>query len=176
MIAQSITEAGFGTPFSSFGTGLLIAILLRYPEIGSISCNQEEQVLNIKFPVKGPYPFDGLRETLLDAWAVFNQIERRSVKVCRIERTTQEVEILVLTRDLATLTFAEMNLSVQIIKAALGKQLIIEEPVLGEEDRIFQEDMIIQSLAAMRSRGAENSLTALREEGRVLVFGASGRL
>ncbi|MCL1852492.1 MAG: hypothetical protein FWF88_05595 [Peptococcaceae bacterium] len=171
MISQSITGTSFGTQFASFGTGLLIAILLRYPEIGSINCNQGEQVLNIKFLLKGSYPYEKLRETLMDAWAVFNQMERREVKVCRIDRRMEEVETLVLTRDLASLTFDEMNLSVQIIKSTLGKQLIIEEQVLGEEDKVFQEDMIVQSLAAMRARGAENSLTALRDGGRVLVFG-----
>ncbi|MCL1791217.1 MAG: hypothetical protein FWG40_07660 [Peptococcaceae bacterium] len=170
MISQSVTAMSFGSQFTSFGTGLLIAILLRYPEIGSINCNQDEQVLNIKFLVKGSYPYEKLEETLLDASAVFNQMERRNVKVCRIERRSEEVDMLVLTRDLASLTFDEMNLSVQIIKGMIGKQLISEEQILGEEDKVFQEDMIIQSLAAMRARGAENSLTALRDGGRVLVF------
>jgi len=166
------TGLGLVSRFGSFGTGLLTAILLRYPEIGSIGCEQDEQVLNMKFLVKGDYPYKKLKNTLLDAWTVFNHMEERSMQVFRIQQYAQELGILVLTRDLATVTFDEINLSIQIIKSMLGDKLIYEEESLGEEDMICQEDIIVQSLAVMRSRGPENSMTALREGGRVLVFNA----
>ncbi|MCL1916838.1 MAG: hypothetical protein FWG14_00755 [Peptococcaceae bacterium] len=171
-VTTGIAGMSLGAGFANFGTGLLTAILLRYPEIGAISCDQGSQVLNMKFLVKGEYPYDKLKETLLDAWVVFNQMEERSMQVSQIHRYTQELETLVLTRDLATLSFDEMNLSIQILRNILGKKLISDEEILDEEDLIYQEDMIIQSLAAIRSRGPENSLTALREGGRVLVFKA----
>jgi hypothetical protein len=167
-----VTGMGFASRFATFGSGLLTAILLRYPEIGSISCDQDELVLNMRFLVKGDYPFDKLEEILVDAWTVFNQMEGRSIEVFRIQRNTQELETLMLTRDLGSLTFDEINLSIQIIKNILGRKLISEEEILGEEDLIYQEDMIVQSLAAIRSKGPENSLTALRDGGRVLVFKA----
>jgi len=170
MPARSMSDFSFNSRFANFGSGLLISILLRYPEMGSIRCIQETQVLTMNFLVADKYDFEKLSTKLANALEVFHQIEGRKMKVFEIERSGQGIEKFILTRDLATLTLDEMNLAIEIIKDALGKDLIAEEDLLGEEDMLFQEEMILYTLAAVRSKGAENSLTALREDGQVLVF------
>ena len=37
--------------YLNYSTGLLVSILLRYPEVGTISCSQKQQALVLKFLV-----------------------------------------------------------------------------------------------------------------------------
>lgn len=52
----------------------------------------------------------------------------------------------------------------------MRKNLVQEESNLPEDDIIFQDEVINHMLAVLRSNGTEKSFTAVREEGKVLVF------
>ena len=58
----------------------------------------------------------------------------------------------------------------EIIKDELGDQLVTDENSLAEDEIILQEEVINHMLAAIRSNGTEKNITAVREDGRVLVF------
>lgn len=156
--------------YFNYSTGLLVSILLRYPEVGTISCSQEQQALVIKFLTEKNCKFELLKKKLIQALELFNKIEGRKMRLCQIEKHEQEVSLLVIKRDLDTITQSEMNLIVEIIKTELGKQLIIDETDLPEDEIVFQEEVINHMLSALRSNGTERSVTAVREDGRVLVF------
>ena len=156
--------------YLNYSTGLLVSILLRYPEVGTISCSQKQQALVLKFLVAKDCEYEGLKCKLTQALEMFHKIEGRKMKLLSIERYQRDLDLLVITRDLGSITQNEVNLIVEIIKKELGKQLIIDESSLLEEEIVFQEEVINHMLAAIRSNGTEKNITALREDGRVLVF------
>ena len=168
MVAMDVTNVD--SNYLNYSTGLLVSILLRYPEVGTISCCQKQQALVIKFLITKDCEYEGLKNKLTQALEMFHKIEGRKMKLLSIEKHEQELDLLVITRDLGSLTQNEMNLIVEMIKKDLGKQLIIDEESLVEDEMVFQEEMINHMLAAIRSNGTEKNITALRDEGRVLVF------
>lgn len=168
MAALDVTSMDSG--YLNYGTGLLVSILLRYPEVGTISCCQEQQALVLKFLVAKDCNFESLKNKLLLALEMFHKIEGRQMILCKFEKYEQELDLLVMSRDLRTITQNEMNLIVEMIKGELGNQLIADESELAEEEIILQEEIINHMLAALRSHGTERNITAVREDGRVLVF------
>jgi hypothetical protein len=168
MAALDVTD--IETNYLSYSTGLLVSILLRYPEVGTISCNKAQQALVLKFLTGKECAFDELKIKLTQALEMFHKIERRKMQLFSIEKHEQELNLLVITRDLQTITQNEMNLIVEIIKNELRDQLIIDENNLLEDEILLQEEVIGHMLAAIRTNGTEKSITAVREDGRVLVF------
>ncbi|NLO97817.1 MAG: hypothetical protein GX091_07090 [Peptococcaceae bacterium] len=169
MTAVEIADLNSG--YLTHGTGLLVSILLRYPEIGTISCCNEQQTLVLKFLISKEYDFEPLKNKLLLALELFNQFEGRKISVCSIEQhKQQEVDLLVITRDLKSITKNEINLIVEFLKSNIGKQLIVEQGNLSEEEILLQEDVINHMLTVIKANGTDKSFTALREDGRVLVF------
>jgi len=168
MAALDVTN--MDSNYLNYSTGLLVSILLRYPEVGTISCSQEDQSLVIKFLVAKECAFDKLKNKLTQALEMFHKIEGRKMNRLSIERYPQELDLIVITRDLRSMTQNEMNLIVEIMKSELGKQLIADENDLVEDEIQLQDEVINHMLAAIRSNGTEKNITAVREDGRVLVF------
>lgn len=167
---SSLDVTNIETNYLNYSTGLLVSILLRYPEVGTISCCQEQQALILKFLVVKECAFESLKEKLRQALEIFHKIEGRKMSLCTIEKCEQELDSIVISRDLHSITQKEMNLIVEIVKSELGKHLITDESDLPEEEIILQEDIINHTLAAIRSNGTEKNVIAVREDGRVLVF------
>ena len=168
MVAMDVTNVD--SNYLNYSTGLLVSILLRYPEVGTISCCQKQQALVLKFLVTKDCKYEELKDKLTQSLEMFHKIEGRKMQLFSIERQEQELDLLVITRDLGSITQNEMNLIVETIKNELEKQLIIDDNNLVEEEIIFQEEMINHMLAAIRSNGTEKNITAIRDDGRVLVF------
>lgn len=156
--------------YLNYSTGLLVSILLCYPEVVTISCNQEQQTMILKFLVVKECGFEALQNKLRQALELFHQIEGRKIQLLSIEKFEQELDLIVISRDLSSITHTEINLIVEIMKSELGAKLIADECSLPEEEVILQEEIIIHMMAAVRSNGTEKNITAVREDGRVLVF------
>ena len=156
--------------YYNHSTGLLVSILLRYPEIGTISCSKEAQTITFKFLISPNYNYELLKEKLKQALEIYHSFEGGKMEVCLIEKLEQEVNLLAITRDIVSLNFNEVNLIVEFLKNELKKDLIIDEIILLKDEVLFQEDVINHLLANIRINGTENNITAIREDGRVLVF------
>lgn len=170
MTALASNAPSFDSNYFNYGTGLLVSILLRYPEVGTIKCSQEQQTLVLKFLVTKECPFEQLKKELTEALELFHSIEGRKMNFLSIEKQEREFDIIVVVRDLRTITKSEINLIVEFIKTKSGKGLIIDEGELPEDEIIFQDEVINHMLAALRANGTDKSLTALRENGKVLVY------
>ncbi|RNC28989.1 MAG: hypothetical protein AWM53_00909 [Candidatus Dichloromethanomonas elyunquensis] len=168
MAALDVTE--MESNYLNYSTGLLVSILLRYPEIGTISCCKQQQTLILKFIMSKESNFESLQAQLIQALEIFHKIEGRKMKLCCIEKYEQELDLLIITRDLQSITQNEINLIVGILKSELGKNLIMEDNNLLEDEILLQEEVISYMLTAIRSQGTEKSITAVREDGKVLVF------
>jgi DNA-binding protein Fis len=159
-----------GNNYNNYSASLLVSAMLRYPEIGTMSCLQESQALVLKFIVSDYHNFKVLHEKLKQALDIYHKIEGREMNLFEIVLQESEPGILTIKRDIASMSQTEMNLLVEMIKMECGNSLIKEDAHLQEDDLFFQDEIINHMLAVLRSSGTEKSITAVREEGKVLVF------
>jgi len=157
----------------SDSVGLLVSILIRYPEVGTINVDQAEQLLKFTFflsndlPDLGEYPL-----CLADSLRLFNQLEGRECRVCSLDFQCEEgVVILEVKRDIETVTQNELNLLVDLLRQYFVDSLVSDQiDEVPEEEQLMQEEIIKHMLDNVRSNRLDKSVLALREEGRVLVF------
>lgn len=155
--------------------GLLISILVRYPEVATINFDPSRQILQFTFiasRVLEPAELDRLRETVLDSIAAFNLLENRQAAVSSIDcQVYEQLTMVEVRRDVRTLVQEEIALVVQLLRRHLDRDLVAETgESLVEEDLLIQEEIIEHMLENIKGSGEDKHLFAFREEGRVLVF------
>ena len=65
-------------------------------------------------------------------------------------------------------------MAIKIINSHYADKVVKEEEgETGEEDLLFQEEMIAHMLEELKEFPQKNELTGIREEGRVLIFNHS---
>jgi hypothetical protein len=155
--------------------GLLISILVRYPEVATVKYQPEERTLRFTFMVAGLVSEDEfstftgrLKESLL----TFAFVTGRRMRVCLLEKTEYNGFTLVeVYRDVESLSREEISLIASILAEDCGDRMVTEaqEPLL-EEDQLFQEELIEHMLDDIRQGQITKDLIGFRENGRVFVF------
>ena len=122
--------------------GLLISILVRYPEVGSTNFDPETRKLTLTFTISKILDNDSLKlfkNKLLSCINTFHFLQSRKPLLVDIKNSTYDkLTMLEVQRDVETITHNEINLIISLEN--------IKESTLGKK------------------------LFAFREEGRVLVF------
>lgn len=153
------------------GVGLLISILVRYPEVCSVRYQQQDHTLKFRFMLSIPENGEKLTKKLREALEVFHRFEGNTMQLCEVEQKLEErLSLLTITRDVGSMSQMEVGLIVDLVKAEWSKQLIFEEAELSEDELIFQEEVIGQILQSFRESSLDKGFIAVREEGRVLVY------
>lgn len=153
------------------GFGLLTSILMRYPEVGSVHYWRGQHALKFTFLVTQAHEVTHLQELLKPALELFHQFEGQRMKICDIAcRCDEDVCVITITRDVDSITQREVGLIVELLKVKYQHQLVYDEMCLPEDEKIYQEEMIIQLLNSIQSKDINKNVVALREEGKVLVF------
>ena len=155
--------------------GLLISILVRYPEVATINFDPEKQLLKFTFiysQVIKESEFNCIREELMNSIEVYNLLEKRNTSFISIEHQVfDNITLIEVERDVDTLAQEEITLIVELFRQNLDTNLVTEESEhLFEEDLIAQEEIIEHMLESIKSSTQDKYLFAFREEGRVLVF------
>ena len=153
------------------GVGLLISILLRYPEVGTVRYYQDQHALQFTFLTSLPCGEVKLDKTLPEALEVFHLLEEEAMTTCSVKMRWEEgIGTITVIRDVETMTLNEVGLIVEMVKRACGEHLFSEPVSLGEEEMQFQEEIISHMLDNLSGSDLTKNVTAVREEGRVLVF------
>lgn len=153
------------------GVGLLISILLRYAEVGSIYYWQEKHSLKFTFMILGDADISLIKKRLPAALEVFHSLEGKKMNCCEIEcRSDDRIHALTIIRDVESMTQSEVGLIVELIKREFNEQLVCDDMNLPEDELQFQEELIGHMLANMGNYDIDKNVIAVREEGRVLVF------
>ncbi len=155
--------------------GLLISILVRYPEVATINFDPEQQLLKFTFiysQVLGDNELDSLKEKVMDSVEVYSLLEGNETRLVAISHQVYDnLTLIEVQRDVGSLAQEEITLIVELFHQHLNNNLVTEENErLIEEDMIAQEEMIEHMLESIKSSTENKSLFAFREEGRVLVF------
>lgn len=157
--------------------GLLISILIRYPEVGSINYEPTDHLLKFTFMVGRIIADDewfSFRETTMNCVATLNFLEQQKPEVVSIDYSTYEgISIIEVKRDVATFRQDELVVITRMLEECFGQDILAEgddEPSLLEEDLLAQEELIGHMLENVKGAVPDKRLIAFREAGRVLVF------
>lgn len=157
--------------------GLLISILIRYPEVGSINYEPADHLLKFTFVVGRVIAADewiNFRETTMNCIAALNFLEQQEPEVVSIDYSCYEgISLIEVKRDVATFRQDELVVITRMLKECFGQDVLAEgddEHLLLEEDLLAQEELIGHMLENVKGAVPDKKLIAFREAGRVLVF------
>jgi len=155
--------------------GLLISILVRYPEVGTINFDPQSHELRLTFIMAGILDhndFTGFNQIITDSINIYHQLERIKPQVFSTEwHQNDQYTILDVKRDVDTLSRHEISFIVELFQTHFENSLIIDNnDDVWEEDLQIQEELIGHMLENLKNGMPDKKLIAYREEGKVLVF------
>ncbi len=155
--------------------GLLISILVRFPEVATINYEPQDQVLRFTFILTQPLGkkiTDQFKKRFRKSLEVYNLLKKRVPKIINLKYTPYDrLMILEIQRDLDSLSRNEISLIIAMVREMFEARLVSEnnDNVL-EEELLLQEELIDHMLESVRGTVPQRQLIAFREEGRVMVF------
>lgn len=155
--------------------GLLISILVRYPEVATINFDPQAKALQFTFMLTKALDetaLAGFNERVVKCLEIFNNLERRYPQEVGLHHSRfGQLASIEVRRDVETLSQGEIGLIISLLREEFGEILLAENSGdMLEEDLMLQEELIEHMLESMRGAANQKKLIAFREEGRVLVF------
>ncbi|MBP2654955.1 MAG: hypothetical protein H6Q73_2524 [Firmicutes bacterium] len=159
----------------SDGVNLLISILVRYPEIGTIKYDANNNTIKFTFMLSGIVSepdFAKAKRMVLDSIAAYHLLEGTRAEVNAVSLSAcVDVTVLTILRDVASLSKGEITLVIALLRDNCNDRLIADEnDAMQEEDLLVQEEVIDSMLENVKRQKNANGLIGIREDGRVLVF------
>lgn len=161
----------------SDGVSLLISILVRFPQIGTINYESKNRIMRLNFIIARPVPEQeqlDLAHNLAKHIKAYHFVMNQQPSFLKFSCAQQYEQFycLSLERDLSSLSKGELDIVINLLTEAFGDNLVVEdrESVDFMDEPGFPEDLIDSMMEAVRTQRAAKNLTAMRENGRVLVF------
>lgn len=163
---------------SSDSVNLLVSILVRFPQIGTVKIDSKKQVLWLNFMLSQsiePCEIEKFQKHTTDILQAYHYVIGMDPKFLCIEaqKPYENFFMLSIGRDISTLTREELSLIISMLTETFMDKLLMDESG-GEPDSFddfgFPDELIDSMLENMKFQRTSTSLTALRENGRVLVF------
>lgn len=159
----------------SDSVNLLVSMLVRYPEIGTLRFDSANTTLNLTFiltTVPNREQFDSFREYLEKSLRSFYYLSAYDDPTLTITMTPYEnITLIQIVRDIDTLSKTEIALMIKILQTHFASYILADknEALIDEELR-FQEEVIENMLINIQRSRVLNNLIGIRENGRVMVF------
>jgi hypothetical protein len=160
---------------------VLIASILRYPEVASVAFDPKGRDLRTDFLVRRPLTAEEserLRSVWEHALEAYADLEatvtaRRSFDVASGDR----LSVVSAQWRAEELRSAEVALLVDFLRDLLGEDLLADTEAapgslddVGEEELYMGEQLIAEKLADLSRLRGDRSLIAFRDEGRLIVY------
>ena len=166
---------------NSTSTSLIVSLLVRYPELASVTFDPESRDLQLVFVLAQPLEqetFDEFQRKTDLSLGIFLELsgrEQGKVDVDIAFFNHDNHAFIEIRRDVQTLSQEEIALLHDLVVAEFGERLISEqEDNLGEEELEVHEAIIENMLEDLKeSSRPDKTLIGFREEGRVLVFNSN---
>lgn len=160
---------------NSPSVGLLISVLVRYPEIANVHYDNKDHTLRCSLILARRLleeEVNSVRDRILGSLEAYFLLESRKTAVVELKVDVyDEISVLQIRRDVASLTQEEISMVTEIVRDMFPTYLVTEHgEAFGDEDPAFQEEIIEEMLDDLRQSGQQKNLVAFREEGRVLVY------
>jgi len=166
---------------SSDAVGLVIALLVRYPEVATIVSHPADGTLTLSFAIALELDRAAereIRESVSDhvrSLLALGGEEPDAIAVeCECDGATSFVRI---TRDARSFTREELQVLVAVLAGRFGDGLI-KSPASDDEsldDDLAADELVDYALDAIRDPQSQRSLVGFREEKRVLVYFVAAR-
>lgn len=159
----------------SDSVSLLISILVRYPQVGSINFDPDKQALKFNFIFAQEFEENDLQKfktDFINSLETYNLLEgKKPREILLTYQRGENLTILEVERDVDTLSHEEISLIIALVEETFLQTLVTEKnEYFLEEDLQMQEEMIGHMLENLKGNMQGKRLIAFREEGRVLVF------
>jgi hypothetical protein len=150
---------------------LFIAVLVRFPQIGTIHYEPETNALRLAFLLKAAHQdFQGFVRRFESHLALFHNLRGEDVAVASLKKgDTGELTVIEVIRDLPSLSLSELNLIVELVSDYYGDAVVREGQQMAEDDEL-EQNLLIEALLMSSTWRPRERLTGFRENGRVLVF------
>jgi hypothetical protein len=158
---------------------VLIATILRFPEVASVSFDPYAREIRTDFLARRRLSDEEageLRERLTDALAAYADLERKEPAQRELRMVHADgVATVGLVWRADALEATEIGLVVEFLREALGDDLLTDADPRGgddgaDEDPYLGEELIAEKLADLSRLRGERRLVACRDEGRWIVY------
>ncbi len=160
---------------SSDAVGLVVALLVRYPELATILSHPTDGTVTLSFAVRDALDRGAAaqtRETILDHVRSILAATSESADVLAVATESDRIMSFVrVTRDASSFTRDELEMLVALLSDRFGARLV-KSHVEGDDalEDETGDDLIEYALEALRDPQHKRSLVGFREEKRVLVY------
>ena len=166
---------------ASDAVGLIIALLVRYPQIATIGSNPADGTLTLSFAVRGRLERSverDVREAATEHVRSLLELARERSDVLNVTcESDPAMSFVRITRDARSFTREELVVLVALLSERFGERLV-ESPATdddGFEDDASADELVEYALEALRDPAQQRSLVGFREEKRVLVYFVTAR-
>ncbi|MBC7342802.1 MAG: hypothetical protein H5U02_10235 [Clostridia bacterium] len=158
------------------GAGLLISILLSYPEVAAVNYNPQAQVIKLTFVLKRQltsFEENQIKASIekhLDVFAFLNssQLVPNIASVNAISE--QGISLFQIVRDVNSLSPEEISLIIGVVRRQCQDMLLLENPTSHIEGDLVKEELIASMLEMIGKEERQKKLVAFRHEGKVMVY------
>jgi hypothetical protein len=166
---------------SSDAVGLIVALLVRFPEIATIVSHPNEGTLELSFAVS--QRFDAklerdVRESVLDHVGSLMAVTGEQLEVLDVScERDQRMTFVRVTRDVRSFSREELAMLTALLSQRFGAALVQSPAAEDEiaEDVAAADELVEYAIEALRDPGQQKSLVGFREEKRVLVYFVKSR-
>ncbi|MGE5558040.1 MAG: hypothetical protein ACM3WV_05435 [Bacillota bacterium] len=155
---------------------LIVSLLMRYPQIATVSLHPEEHSLHFVFIINARLTQRGAQELehqLKEGWESFWQLTHARPELTEINFTGENsLTLLEVKRDVASITLSEISYLIQFLQDHYQSKLCQEQPSAegGGSEESWPEELIELLLDDLREIKSDRNLIGFREEGRVFVY------
>ena len=153
---------------------LVTTILACYPQISTLSVDANETIhlhyiLNKVLTNK---KIDELKKTLFESLQTYQYLQKFTADINDITISSKEnFTFIDITRDICSFSYSELNLLNNLLLEYLTDLLIIDADKNTIDELNFEQIMLIDNLlGSLKVSSIEETITGIREQGRVVVF------
>jgi len=156
--------------------GLIVALLVRYPELATIVSHPSAGTLTLSFAVRAGLDRDAAREareTVAEHVRSLLELRREAADELAVATESDRAMSFVrVVRDARTFGRDELELLVALLSERFGDRLVKSPPPDDDpaEEEQASDDLVEYALDALRDPESKRSLVGFREEKRVLVY------
>lgn len=163
---------------SQAGVQLLGAMLVCYPEIGTVAFEPKDGQLVLGFVVREPLPgreeLEKFAAFIDDSLQAYHQLEDALYVWTAISAEAQAGTLMLnVRRTLADVTRGELELIVTLMRDKYGEQLVVDKhsvDSLEPDFAVLQSDLLDQMLDQAQELAIKERIIGIRENDRVVVY------
>ena len=165
---------------ASDAVGLIIALLVRFPEIATIVSHPTAGTLTLSFAVTGRIDRAAqrdVRDASVEHVRALTELGEESVETLDVAvESDAEMSFVRLTRDARSFSREELAMLVAMLTDRFGERLVTSPAEDdGFDDDGSADELVEYAIDALRDPSQKRSLVGFREEKRVLVYFMTAR-